>query len=80
MTPAPLIVRVGRALYGDRWQSELARALDVAGRTVRRWAAGEYEVPAGVWGEILALVRSQRRALGDVERLIAQQVAERAAA
>jgi len=30
----------GRLLYGDRWQSAVARDLGVADRTVRRWAAG----------------------------------------
>jgi hypothetical protein len=30
--------QVGPALYGPRWQVELARALGVSDRTVRRWA------------------------------------------
>jgi hypothetical protein len=35
------IIIVGHALYGERWQSELARDLDVDPRTVRRWVAGD---------------------------------------
>jgi len=27
----------GRALYGDKWQSDTARSLGVNDRTVRRW-------------------------------------------
>lgn len=50
----------GEALYGPRWQSDLARALDVSDRTVRRWAKGQYPVPAGVWLDLLRL--SQERA------------------
>jgi len=40
-----LFCRVGGALYGPRWQSELARDLGVSDRTVRRWAAGEQPIP-----------------------------------
>ncbi len=36
----------GRALYGDHWQSPLARDLHVTDRTVRRWVAGESTIPA----------------------------------
>lgn len=47
MTPR-LLTECGAALYGDRWQSELARDLDVTDRTVRRWLAGDQPVPSGV--------------------------------
>ena len=53
----------GEALYGPRWQSELARALSVSDRTVRRWATGAYDVPSGVEAEITALVRAKASAL-----------------
>lgn len=58
----PLIVAVGRALYGPRWQSELAREIEVSDRTMRRWAAGEFEPPAGVYAQLLELLRARRRA------------------
>ena len=34
-----LLQRCGEALYGSRWQSELARDLDISDRTMRRWIA-----------------------------------------
>ena len=37
MTPTQLS-RIATLLYGDRWQSSLARDLDVNIRTVQRWA------------------------------------------
>lgn len=58
MTPTDLLHRVGAALYGPRWQSELARALLVSDRTVRRWAAGEAP-PEGVWAELAELIRAR---------------------
>lgn len=44
----------GQALYGERWQSALARDLGVSDRTVRRWAAGA-TVPLGVSADLQRL-------------------------
>jgi len=46
---------VGEALYGPSWQSQLARDLGVAVRTMQRWAAGEFDIPEGIPGEIAKL-------------------------
>ena len=59
MTPA-LLADVGRALYGTRWQSELARALGVSGRTIRRWLVGSSPVPAGIIARLAAHVDQRR--------------------
>lgn len=37
----------GELLYGPRWQTALARDLNVADRTVRRWAAGKIQIGEG---------------------------------
>lgn len=55
-----LLERCGRHLYGDRWQSELARALGVNDRRVRSWMAGDYRPPAGVWADIAKMIRERR--------------------
>jgi len=39
--PTITIAEIGSALYGPSWQSKLAATLNVADRTVRRWAAGK---------------------------------------
>ena len=44
-----LLIECGEALYGPRWQSELARDLDVSIRTMQRWVAGTSEVPTGLY-------------------------------
>jgi hypothetical protein len=36
------------AVYGKGWQSRMARHLDLAGSTVRRWVAGSHPVPEAV--------------------------------
>jgi hypothetical protein len=56
MTETEYLARVGTALYGPFWQSELGRAIDVDPRTVRRWASGEFNIPIGVWAELSALI------------------------
>jgi hypothetical protein len=50
-----LLVESGEALYGPRWQSELARDLDVSIRTMQRWAAGTNDVPTGLYVDLLRL-------------------------
>lgn len=59
-----LLVESGEALYGQQWQSALARDLGVADRTVRRWLAGTSEVPAGLYVDLLRLTQ-ERAALLD---------------
>jgi hypothetical protein len=54
-----LLVECGEALYGERWQSPLARDLGVADRTVRRWVAGTSDVPAGLYVDLLRLTQER---------------------
>ena len=63
-----LLRAAGEALYGPRWQSDLARDLKVSDRTVRRWDAGQNDVPAGVWDELRALLKARGLALASVRR------------
>lgn len=62
MTPAEF-KRLGARLYDGAhgWQTALARALDVPSRKVRKWIAGEADVPDGVAQQLRAAVA----ALGD---------------
>lgn len=57
-----LLVECGEALYGPRWQSELARELDVSDRTMRRWAAGA-DVPDGLYTDLLRLTQERAATL-----------------
>jgi hypothetical protein len=63
-----LLREAGEALYGPRWQSDLARDLKVSDRTVRRWDAGANDIPAGVWLELRALLKARGLALASVRR------------
>lgn len=59
LTPSSLEA-IGRALYGRHWQTELAEALNVADRTVRRYLDGSREMPEWMPDELrkLAATRS----------------------
>jgi DNA-binding transcriptional regulator YdaS (Cro superfamily) len=58
-----LLVEAGEALYGPRWQSDLARDLGVSDRTVRRWVAGTHDVPPGLYLDLLRLTQERAAAL-----------------
>ena len=53
----------GAALYGSLWQSALARDLGVSDRTMRRWATGAYDLPAGVYVDLLRLTQERAATL-----------------
>jgi predicted transcriptional regulator len=67
---------VGRALYGDRWQSDIARDLGVSDRTIRRWVSGEDIPRLGVWRDLLALVISHEKELSAVKRILTTRLSE----
>lgn len=53
----PRLARAGQLLYGERWQSDLARALGIGDRRVRQWLAGDRPIPEGIWRDIAELLR-----------------------
>lgn len=61
-----LLIDVGRALWGERWQTEMARALQVSDRTIRGWAAGERPTPPGIFVDLLRIVIERQALLDDL--------------
>lgn len=59
---ADLLEVVGKSLYGQQWQSDLARDLAVSSRTVRHWAAGN-TIPAPQWQKISDLCQTRAERL-----------------
>jgi ribosome-binding protein aMBF1 (putative translation factor) len=64
MTTPELLREIGQAMFGDRWQTDLAHHLDVNDRTVRRWLSGQDEPRPGVWDDLERLLD---------ERIVAQE-------
>jgi predicted transcriptional regulator len=66
-----LLEEAGEALYGTRWQTELARDLGVTDRTIRRWHAGTTDMPRGVYVDLLRLTQERGATLhGLAQKLI----------
>ena len=79
MTTPELLRAIGEALFGPRWQTDLAHHLDVNDRTVRRWLSGQDEPRPGVWDDLEQLfderATAQRRARAEL-RKFRQNLAE----
>ena len=67
-----LLAQVGKLLFGERWQTDLAKAADVDSRTVRRWVAGAYPIPDGVFLDLHRQVQERAQDLDDVEPALKQ--------
>lgn len=61
-----LIVRIGNALYGDRWQAPLAAAIGVHKDTVQDWRQGRTAPRRGVIEDLRQIVAARRRTLDDI--------------
>lgn len=58
---------IGEALYGNQWQSNLARDLNISSsRRVRAWIAGERAIPFGIWADLEELVRAKQNNLSSI--------------
>jgi hypothetical protein len=62
MTP-DLLRRVGEALYSERWQTALATALGYSDRTMRRWLAGDSQMPDTLCIDLFNLCLTREEAL-----------------
>lgn len=61
-----LLRDVGEAHTGPRWQSELARDLNIADRTMRRWLSGSDNLPDGVALDLMRLCTERAQTLDDL--------------
>ena len=49
--------RAGKALYGERWQTDMAKAVGLTDRTIRGYASGSSKIPPGLWADVCKLLR-----------------------
>lgn len=61
-----MLIKCGRALYGERWQTDLARDLGLSdGRRIRQWLSGDRPIPEGVWTDIAQLLADRKGVIDD---------------
>lgn len=65
--PDTTLARIGEALFGSQWQTDLARALGVSSRQVRRWAKGR-PIPTGAQDDLRGLMAERREMLGALDK------------
>ncbi|MDO5643863.1 MAG: hypothetical protein Q4G26_15935 [Paracoccus sp. (in: a-proteobacteria)] len=73
MTDAELLAQAGEALFGARWKTDLANALDVSDRTVDYWVAGDRSPRPGVWRDLAKLLRDNAVATASAADLIQRE-------
>lgn len=71
--PVVPLAEAGQALYGAQWQSALSRALGVADRTVRRWAANPANVHNIVREDLIPLIDVRIDELSRVRAVLKDQ-------
>jgi len=60
-TKKDVLIKSGQALYGERWQTALARDLGLSdGRRIRQWLSGHRPIPEGVWNDIAKLLADRK--------------------
>ena len=60
--------RIGYVLYGNWWQTEMARHLNFTRRHVRRISAGESGIKPRVAANVKALISQRRAEIEQLER------------
>ncbi len=64
MSRIELLESTGKALYGERWQSELARDLGFSdGRRIRQWLSQDRPVPEGICEDLTRLLNERAQAI-----------------
>ena len=61
---------VGEMLYGNNWQSPLARALKIDGRTMRRFVSAESKIPVDLSTRLLSVIADERQKIASAEKII----------
>jgi hypothetical protein len=63
-----LLRDAGEALYGPRWQTDLARDLQASEHLVRQWVSGVDDVPRKIELDLLRLCMERANAVNGILR------------
>ena len=73
MTDEQALREAGEALFGPRWQSDVARLLGVLDVRVRDWHAGRRDIPADIWMPLSKALLNRAR----TSQQLANKIADR---
>lgn len=58
------LASIGKILYGDRWQTDLAHDLKLSdARRVRQWLSLDRPIPDNIWPDLMKLLIERRNTL-----------------
>ena len=60
------LITAGQLLYGDQWQANLARSLNVDVRRIRHWTAGTRPISDFVDKEVRQLLIDKQKKIDDL--------------
>lgn len=80
MTGVDCLVAAGRALYGERWHTPIARDLGTTYRTVRNWLDGRHPTPADLEQRLTSLLVARELEIDGVLDRIGTEAKERSGA
>jgi len=70
-----LLALVGNALYGERWQTDLARDLGLSdARRIRQWLSLDRTIPEGVWDDLAKLLAERKLVIDDALNAIQSNI------
>lgn len=61
-------IAAGKAAFGPRWQTDIAEALGVSDRTVRKWVSGENRIPSKLSADMVIVLKRRK---SEIEKAIA---------
>ena len=63
-----MLKTVGVSLYGERWQSDIAKDLGVSDRTVRRWISEPGKMPKSVYVDLSMILKNRIYKIKSVQK------------
>jgi plasmid maintenance system antidote protein VapI len=66
--------RICKFIYGERWQSDVARSLKFNERTVRAWVQGRTRITPPVWFEVAKRLEKKIALAPAVQDLMNRQI------
>ena len=70
------LIEIGRALYGSKWQEELAKniinldGIPLDSRRVRQWACGARPVPTWILPELKKLAEKRKEDILEINKIL----------
>ncbi len=65
------LITAGQALYGDRWQTDLARDLDLSdARRIRQWLTKSRPIPQSILNDLAGLLRERQSLISDTLEML----------